>query len=401
MSAMLALFVLLQVTGNPIVPVPNPAPQSQPQTGSGTASVSIPPPDPELVAKTAGEAAPFAMAGGMIPIVSGLSDALTGLANLEPWSQTPKDMTTGDPGNQRVSNLLRGIVVAALTAVLAWAALIAIGGQSFGGDPAVLMLLLPRIVVFGILATYSLPLLDRSIDVSNAVTGAIGSQDMGDFFVTGPDVPWVLDLPPFGTPLSLAGPIASLLLGIVYLLAAIGTLGFLWMRDALLGVFIAVAPAFILLMAVPKLEHLGHRWAHLYWGLLIANIPIVVALQLGRSHVDLHGGSGVLQLLQRIGVLLLIPVLMSLFGVVPGVPSLFGIALALRLARGAARGMAVGGPAGAAAGAAVAAGAAGAGAVTSGAGAATWKSQNWAPTLAPSARSRRALPPPSGVGVSP
>jgi hypothetical protein len=396
-SVLLGLFLLLQVAGNPIVPNPPPAPAPQAQT-SGTTSVTIPPPDPDLVAKSAGEAAPFAMAGGMIPIVSGLGDLLNSLVNLEPWSQTPPAMTTGHPGVQHVSGIGRGVVVAALGLILAWAALIAIGGQNFGGDPAVLMLLLPRIVVFGILATYSLPLLEKSIDVSNAVTGAIGSQDLTGFFVTGPDVPWVLELPPFGTPLSMAAPIVGLLLGVVYLLAAIGTVGFLWMRDALLGVLIAVAPFFILLMAVPKLEQLGHRWAHLYWGLLIANIPIVVALELGKPFVDLsHGASSLLQLLLRIGVLLLIPVLMSLFGVVPGVPSLFGIALALRLARGAAHGMAAGGPAGAAAGAAVAAGTAPAAAVASG-GATTWKSQNWTPALAPSARSRaRALPPPSGA----
>jgi hypothetical protein len=389
-SALLGLFLLLQVVGDPIVPPP--APQTSTSQGGTTVNVTIPPPDPQLVAQSAQDAAPYAVGGGLIPVVQGLSDALTGLVNLEPWSQTPADMTTGNPDVQHVNGLLRNVAIAGLVLVIAWSALIAVGGPIFGGDPLVVMELLPRIVLAFGLAIFSLPLLERSIDLSNAVTGAIGSQDLSGFFVTDTSAP--AELPPFGTLASLAGPLVGLIVGLVYLLAALATLGWLWMRDVLIGILVAVAPLFLLLLAIPRLEHFGRRWAVLYGAALVSNIPIVVALELGKPFIDLaHGASSLLQLLLRIGVLLLVPTLFHLFGHAgPGGPSLLGLALLARLGRGAAAGMVRGGPAGAAAGAGVAAATVAAEHAPAGQ-AATWKSQHWAPALAPSARAR-ALPAP-------
>jgi hypothetical protein len=397
-ALLLGLFLLLQVTGNPIVsPPPRSAPETAPapstRSGGTTVNVTIPPPDPQLVAQSAQDAAPYAVGGGLIPVVQGLSDALSSLVNLEPWSQTPKDMTTGNPDVQHVNGLLRNVAIAGLVLVLAWAGLIAVGGPIFGADPLVVMELIPRVLFCFGLAIFSLSLLERSIDLSNAVTGAIGSQDLSGFFVTDTSAP--AELPPFGTLASLAGPLVSLIVGLVYLLAALATLGWLWMRDVLLGILVAVAPLFLLLLAIPRLEHFGRRWAVLYGAALISNIPIVVALELGKPFIDLaHGASSLLQLLLRIGVLLLIPTLFHLFGHAgPNGPSLLGLALLARLGRGAMTGMARGGPAGAVIGATAAA--ATAAVERPGPGmAATWKSQRWAPALAPSARTRAALPAP-------
>jgi len=327
---LVALF--LQV-GNPIVTPPElPSVQtSAPQNVTVNVTMVAPEPDPAavnalydpLVARTT---------HGFAEVPTTWANALLGGPNI--WTRTPHEYTVDIDGARRVRGAARTVMLALLGAAIVWTGT-SIAFGSVTGSQGHLMLL-PILAAGFALAWYADDVLTVSVAAVNAVNEALGSSDLSTFSGRALDLPRVPEADDTTQLVTVpVGFLGSVLGSAVYAVILVLLEVQLVMRSAWLIVLGAVFPIASLLWAVPLTHAFGTTMLRMFFGMLIAQPLIVVALQLaGGLAGGWNGAPDIAQVLVRIGVLLVALQVLRMFGGANlGIGGLLGVGAVLLGAR--------------------------------------------------------------------
>jgi hypothetical protein len=252
----------------PIVPAPAPplSADTSPGVSSSTSSgpvnvtVSVPPPTPEQVAESAALGAPYAEVSGL-----GLFDqagklALDGIAHLGLWTQKPKSLITDEPHVQQLNQVMTQVARGVLLAAILWRGLVFLAGGVFGVDLERSSEMFLQLIVWALMASFSLRLLGTALDVIGAVGLDIGSADLpGAVNMADPPSTTGTALAALTDPVALAKTMMLLVLWAAFLIVAFWTLFKIWRVIALLAVLSAAAPFFWLLNGFGPLTRFADR----------------------------------------------------------------------------------------------------------------------------------------------
>jgi len=171
---------------------------------------------------------------------------------------------------QRFTPLVQAAADSALTLVVIWAGYSIMWGRATVRSQYVVRVMLPRLFLAAVLINFSLPLIQATVDASNALCEAVA-------LATGRQV--LTDASIFVRDVATPGLQA---LTMLVLFAAYVVLAFAYVvRFTLLVVLTILSPAAALLFVLPETRHFAHEWGSLFLSALLMQPLQLLVLAIG------------------------------------------------------------------------------------------------------------------------
>jgi hypothetical protein len=303
---MLGLLLFLQATGNVIVSSPSSSSSSSPAV-----TVIDPKPDPALVAQTAEQGAPFALAGGFSSFDTDAAARASTFLNFGNAFAQFRQNLVNQPRVHQVNSAMARLVLGLLGLTLAALALWGIFGQLVGSDWSEAVETLARVPLWALIAVTSYSWLLLLMQVFGIVGAALSSTLQGTF---GPP----LGAGAFDVPLGPLGPtnlLAQLVLGALYILAVLWLVLELFIASVLLALMAAIAPLLIFAAATPWTRRFASRWWHVTTGTMVDLVLMGAVIGLGGPILEQFGQQEPFtQMLLRLGLIFVLFRVRSIFG---------------------------------------------------------------------------------------